>query len=144
MQNGSEHCNSAAGVLLKAGSKVGVTLALLVVGQNALHDAGNPNGVVPTGLSAVHALHGTADTGLVELFKLLSRPLNAHLAALCDFLGGARSVELHVHHYLAHIVIDDGSEDAILGIFVGDARVGQTFEADLGSQLQNIRSVCHM
>lgn len=139
----SDHCDAAAGVLLKACAKVGVALALLVVREDALHDAGHPNGVVPTGLCAVETLHGAADAGLVELVELLARPFDACLAALCDLLGGARGIELHVEHDLAHIVVDDRLEDAVLGVIVGDAGVGQTFEADLGRQLQNIRSVCH-
>ena len=143
LHNGSNHCDAAAGVLLKACAEVGVALALLVVREDALHDAGHPDGVVPTGLCAVETLHGAAHAGLVELVKLLTGPFDACLAALCKLLGGAGCVKLHVEHDLAHIVVHDRLENAVLGVIVGDAGVGQAFEADLCRQLQNIRSVCH-
>ena len=53
VKDGRDHVDTAAGVFLKAVAKVGVTVALLTVGENALHDAGDPDRIV-VAVDAVH------------------------------------------------------------------------------------------
>ena len=40
-------------------------------------------------------------------------------------------------------VVDDRLEDLVLRVVVGDAGVGHALQADLGRQLENVRSVRH-
>jgi len=140
-KDGRDHVDTAAGVFLKAVAKVGVTVALLTVGENALHDAGDPDRIV-VAVDAVH-LAGAHDTGGNELVKLLLNEGFALLAALCDFAHRAVGLKAQVHHDAAHVVRHDGVEDPVLGVGVGNAGVGQGLKADLCSQLENVRSFCH-
>ena len=141
VKDGRDHVDTAAGVFLKAVAKVGVTVALLTVGENALHDAGDPDRIV-VAVDAVH-LAGAHDTGGNELVKLLLNEGFALLAALCNFAHRAVGLKAQVHHNAAHVVRHDGVEDPVLGVGVGNAGVGQGLKADLCSQLENVRSFCH-
>ena len=136
-----EHAHAAAGVFLKALAEHGILVALLAVGHDALHDAGHPDGIEIIGLAVAHALaHGA---GFAQLVELLLRVVDGLLRALGDVLHGAVGLQTHVHHDLAHIVVDDRLQDLVLGVVVGDAGVGHALKADLRRQLENIRSVCH-
>jgi hypothetical protein len=81
--------------------------------------------------------------GDAQLVQLLLGEVQILAGSLRDLGGGAVGVQLQVHHDLAHIVVHDGLQYAVLGIAVRDAGVGEAFETDLGCQLQYVRSVCH-
>ncbi len=140
-EHGSEHADADAGVLLKADRKVGVLLALFAVAEYALHDAGHPDGVVVERLFAVVA--HAYDACLDELIALLLRKLDTLFRLLRQILDGEVLLKAHTHHYRAHIVVNDGRKDPVLGILIGDAGVGQALKTDLGCQCKDVRSVCH-
>ena len=127
-----QHRNAHAGVGFKALAEHGVFVALLAVGENALHDAGHPDGVVPAFLPVDFAAAHNARNA--QLVQLLLRKGEVLLCPPCDFLRGAVGFEAHVHHDFAHVVVDDRLQDLILRIVVGDAGVGQAFQADFGRQ----------
>lgn len=77
-----------------------------------------------------------------ELIALLLNIFNALFALLCKLLCGKLLLKTHAHHDRAHIVVDDGLKNSILGILVGNTGIGHAFKADLRSQRKNIRSVC--
>ena len=62
---------------------------------------------------------------------------------LCKLLCGKLLLKTHTHHDRAHIVVDDGLKNSILGILLGNTGIGHAFKADLRSQRKNIRSVRH-
>ena len=128
-ENGSQHADSYAGVLLEANAEVGIFVALLAVGEDALHDAGDPDGVVVAGL-AVHRAD-TDNAGLDQLVELFLSELNALFCLPGKVFGGEVLLKTHTHHDRTHIIVDDGVKDPVFGILVGDARVGQAFKADL-------------
>ena len=142
VQGGHQHLQPAAGVFLKAGAQVGVLVALLPVGQNALHDAGHPDGVVVADLSIHLALTGHA--GHHQLIQLLLDESHVLFAAPGQFFRRAVGLQPHVHHHVAHIVIHNGGQNAVLRVFVGNAGIGHALQTDLGSQLQYVRSVYHI
>lgn len=78
-----------------------------------------------------------------ELIALLLNIFNALFALLCKLLCGKLLLKTHTHHDRAHIVVDDGLKNSILGILVGNTGIGHAFKADLRSQRKNIRSVCY-
>ena len=140
-ENGSEHADTNAGVLLEAGAQIGILIALLALGEDALHDAGNPDGIVVAGQLA--AISNADNARSYELIALLLNVFNALFALLCKLLCGKLLLKTHTHHDRAHIVVDDGLKNSILGILVGNTGIGHAFKADLRSQRKNIRSVCH-
>lgn len=77
-----------------------------------------------------------------ELIALLLNIFNALFALLCKLLCGKLLLKTHAHHDRAHIVVDDGLKDSILGILVGNTGIGHAFKANLRSQRKNIRFVC--
>lgn len=77
-----------------------------------------------------------------ELIALLLNIFNALFALLCKLLCGKLLLKTHTHHDRAHIVVDDGLKNSILGILVGNTGIGHAFKADLRSQRKNIRFVC--
>ena len=128
-ENGSQHADSYAGVLLEANAEVGIFVALLAVGEDALHDAGDPDGVVVAGLAVY--LADADNAGLDQLIALLLSKLNALFCLLGKVFDGEVLLKTHTHHDRTHIIVDDGVKDPVFGILVGDARVGQAFKADL-------------
>ena len=138
---GHQNGQSSAGVFLKAVAQIRISVALLPVGEDALHDAGYPDGIVVAG-DAVHIVDAD-DAGLDKLIQLRLGEIDVLAGSAGDILHRAVCVETHVHHDLAHIVIHNGLQNAILGIAVSNAGVGEALQTDLGGQLQNIGSVCH-
>ena len=140
-EHGSQHTDADAGILLKARAELGVRVTLLTVGENALHDARYPDRVVVT----EHAIADARayDTRLNELVALCLHKFNALFRLFGEILHGEVGFQTHAHHNGAHVVIDDGIKDLVLGIAVGNAGVRHTFETDLGCESKNVRSVCH-
>ena len=128
-EDGSQHADSSAGVLLEAYAQVGVFVALLAVGEDALHDAGYPDGVVVAGLAVY--LADADNAGLDQLIALLLSKLDALLCLLGKVFDGEVLLKTHTHHDRTHIIVNDGIKDPVFGIFEGDACVGQAFKADL-------------
>ena len=129
------------GRMVKTAAQIGIFVALLTVGQNTLHDARDPDGVIVARL-AVH--HPCADHAAGnELVKLRLGEIHALFRAPCNVLRRSGGLKTHVHHYLAHIIADNRLKDSVLGIGIGDTGIGQAFKAYLRSKLQNIRSFCH-
>ena len=136
-----EHLRTAAGVRLEALAEHGILVALLTVGEDALHDARDPDRVEVAAL-AVHI--AVADcAGLAQLVELLLREFHALSCTLGHFLNRAVGLQAHVHHDRTHVIVDDRLEDLILGIVIRDAHVRHALKADLRGQLENIRSFCH-
>ena len=136
-----EHLRTAAGVRLKALAEHGILVALLTVGEDALHDARDPDRVEVAAL-AVHI--AVADcAGLAQLIELLLRVLHALSCALGHVLHGAVGLQAQVHHDRTHVIVDNRLEDLILGVVIRDAHVRHALKADLGRQLENVRSFCH-
>ena len=118
-----------------------MSLCTSSVGEYPLHDSRHPDGIVPAE-SAVH--HAAADNArCLELVQLLLGKGQILLRAVGDLLRRAVGLQAHVHHDCAHVVVHNGFQQLVLGVVVGDAGVCQTLQADLGCQLQYIRSVCH-
>ena len=46
VESGYQNLKPAAGVLFKADAQIRISVALLAVGENTLHNAGNPDGIV--------------------------------------------------------------------------------------------------
>lgn len=55
-----------------------------------------------------------------ELIALLLNIFNALFALLCKLLCGKLLLKTHAHHDRAHIVVDDGLKNSILGILAGN------------------------
>ena len=105
VHKGSQHGHAAAGVLLKALAKHGVFVALFPVGENTLHDARHPDGIIPAVLS-VHPANAD-HAGLAKLVQLFTRKVHVLFCAFGDFLRGTVGLQTQVHHDLAHIVVHD-------------------------------------
>ena len=141
-QHRGQHPHADAGVLFKALAQIGVFFALLPVAEDALHNAGDPDGVVIKRLSVVIA---DADhAGPDQLAALLLGKFHAFFRFFGQVLNGEVLFKTHPHHDGAHIVVDDGVKDPVFGVFVGDAGVGQALEAYFGSQGQDVGSAAHM
>ena len=140
-EHGSEHADADAGILLEADTEVGILFALLTVREDALHDAGHPDGIVVAGLLA--AVTDADNARVYELVALLLNKFGAFSALLCELLRRKLLLQTHAHHDGAHVVVNDGSKYSVLGILVGDARVGQALKADLRCQRKDVRSVGH-
>ena len=106
VHKGSQHGHAATGVLLKALAQHGVFVALFPVGQNALHDARHPNGIIPAVLS-VHPANAD-HAGLAQLVELSTRKVHVLFGAFGDLLRGAVGLQTQMHHDLAHIVVYNG------------------------------------
>ena len=136
---GAQDGHAPAGVLLEADAEIRVLVALFPVGHDAFHDARDPDGIVIIGLSvpdtAAHC------TGFNELIQQFQRLFLGKAGFLCHFFQSAVGVETQVHEYFTHLVIDDGFQNPVLGIIVGDAGVGQALHTDLRSQFQDVGSV---
>lgn len=89
------------------------------------------------------AISNTDNARSYELIALLLNIFNALFALLCKLLCGKLLLKTHTHPDRAHIVVDDGLKNSILGILVGNTGIGHAFKADLRSQRKNIRSVCY-
>ena len=136
-----EHADADAGILLKTRAELGVRVALLAVGENALHDAGYPDRVIVAENAAADAR--ADDARFNELVALRLHEIEALSRLFGEILRGEVGFETHAHHNGTHVVIDDGIKDSVLGIAVGNAGVRQTFETDLGCERKNVWSVCH-
>ena len=136
---GAQDGHAPSGVLLEAEAQIRILVALFPVGHDAFHDARDPDGIVIIGLSvpdtAAHC------TGFDELIQQFQRLFLGKAGFLCHFLQSAVGVETQVHEYFTHLVIDDGFQNPVLGIIVGDAGVGQALHTDLRSQFQDVGSV---
>ena len=137
-----DELNTAAGVLFEAVAQIGVAVTLLAVGEYALHDAGDPDGVVV----AKHAVRGARarKADLDELVDLLLHKVHVRAAAPRKLRRGARRFQTHMHCHAAHIVRDNGRKDPVLGVIVGNARVRHALKTYLRRESQNIRSFFHL
>lgn len=88
------------------------------------------------------AISNTDNARSYELIALLLNIFNALFALLCKLLCGKLLLKTHAHHDRAHIVVDDGLKNSILGILVGNTGIGHAFKADLRSQRKQEYSVC--
>ena len=127
-----QHGHPFAGIALKALAQHGILVALLPVGEHALHNSRHPDGVVPAE-SAIH--HAAADDASdLELIQLLLRKRQILLGAMGDLLCRAVGLQAHVHHDRTHVVINNGLQQLIFRVVVSDACVCQAFQTDLGRQ----------
>ena len=127
-----QHRNAHAGVSLKALAEHRILVALLPVGENAFHNTGYPDGVVPAFFSVDRT--GTDHAGGTQFVQLFPCKIEILFCPPCDFFSGAVGFQTHMHHDLAHVVIDNRLQNLVLRIIVGDSGVSQAFQADLGSQ----------
>ena len=137
-----QNARSSAGVLFKALADDGVCVALLAVGQNALHDAGNPDRVVVRCNAVVKAAaHDARVSQLVQSFQRVAHGL---VRTSCNLLQRTALVERDVQADLCHCVGEDRLQNAVFRIVIRDAHVRQALETDLRRQFQNDWSVCHL
>ena len=128
-----------AGILFEACAQIRVLIALFPVGHDAFHDAGNPNGIVIIGLSVPDAAaHSTGGNEFIQQFQGLFLGKTGFFG---HFFQCAVGVETQVHEYFTHLIVNNGFQNPVLGIVVGDAGVSQALHTDLRCQLQDVGSV---
>ena len=136
---GAQDGHTPAGILLEADAQIRILVALFPVGHDAFHNARDPDGIVIIGLSVPDT--AAYCTGFNELIQQFQRLFLGEAGFLRHFLQGAVGIETQMHEHFAHLVIDDGFQNPVLGIVVGDAGVGQALHTDLRSQFQDVGSV---
>ena len=141
VESGYQHFKSAAGVFLKAGAEIRISVALLTVGENTFHNAGHPDGIVVVEHTVNHAT--ADDTCHNQLIDLLLNKCHIFLAASCQLFGSTVFLKTHMHHYFAHVVIYYRGENPVLRVFVSNAGVGERLKAYLCSQFKYVWPVCH-
>ena len=136
-----KHGDTNPGICFKTLAQNRVTITLFPVGQHTLHDAGNPDRVVPA-LLPVYGT-GTNYPGRFQFPQLLKRKIQVSFCPVRNLRSGSVCLQTHVHHNLTHVVVHNRFKDLIFRIFIGNPGIGQTFQADFCCQLQDIWSVRH-
>ena len=131
-------------IALEALGDDGVLFNLLLHGEHAFHDAGDPDGII-IGLDIVivSLVHAADDAALDECVDHGLRVLNAGAGLFGYDLNASALTDLDVHANIRHFVGHDRVEYHVLWIRGRNARIGTGLKAYLGGKQKNLFSEGH-